>query len=198
MSHFNCLQRRDSSLILRSNFLYLKIMTLFNYTLNNDLVFYSMFAGTVGLIGYKFISTYVNSFYVDKGVQTEAWEDYSNRPSLIGPESVTSLDTVTPISQYVSPTSEVGIQTISDRVSTATTVLPIPPINIEMTPNSDIVRGATSLTIEISPTELNPNLIKEMELLNSSADLAIIEAYIPIPELMDAANSVTQFYPWFM
>jgi hypothetical protein len=31
-----------------------------------------MFAGTVGLIGYKFISTYVNSFYVDKGVQTEA------------------------------------------------------------------------------------------------------------------------------
>ena len=198
MSHFNCLQRRDSSLILRSNFLYLKIMTLFNYTLNNDLVFYSMFAGTVGLIGYKFISTYVNSFYVDKGVQTEAWEDYSNRPSLIGPESVTSLDTVTPISQYVSPTSEVGIQTISDRVSTATTVLPIPPINIEMIPNSDIVRGATSLTIEISPTELNPNLIKEMELLNSSADLAIIEAYIPIPELMDAANSVTQFYPWFM
>jgi hypothetical protein len=108
---------------------------------------------------------------------------------------VTSLDTVTPISQYVSPTSEVGIQTISDRVSTATTVLPIPPINIEMIPNSDIVRGATSLTIEISPTELNPNLIKEMELLNSSADLAIIEAYIPIPELMDAANSVTQFYP---
>jgi len=171
---------------------------MLNSLLNNDLIFYSMFAETVGFMGYKFISSYVNSFYVDKGVQTDAWEDYSNRPSLIGPESVTSIDTVTPISQYVSPTSEVGIQTISDRVSTATTVLPIPPVNIETVPNSEIVRGVTNLTMEISPIELNPDLIKQMEILNSGVDFAIIEAYIPIPEIMDVANSATQFYPWFM
>jgi hypothetical protein len=45
---------------------------LFNYLINNDLVFYSMFAGTVGLIGYKFASSYLNSFYVDKSIQTDA------------------------------------------------------------------------------------------------------------------------------
>jgi hypothetical protein len=45
---------------------------MLNYLLNNDLVFYSMFAGTVGFIGYKFVSSYLNSFYLDKGVQTSA------------------------------------------------------------------------------------------------------------------------------
>jgi hypothetical protein len=45
---------------------------MLNYLLNNDLVFYSMFAGTVGFMGYKFISSYVNSFYVDKSIQTDA------------------------------------------------------------------------------------------------------------------------------
>jgi hypothetical protein len=45
---------------------------LFNYLLENDLVFFSVFTGTVGFIGYKFVSSYLNSFYIDKGVQTEA------------------------------------------------------------------------------------------------------------------------------
>jgi hypothetical protein len=94
----------------------------------------------------------LNSFYVDKGVQTDAWEDYSNRPSLIGPESVTSIDTVTPISDNVSiespsfstyTASEVGTQITTDGTSTVTTVLPIPPVNIEIIPNSDIVNTGT-------------------------------------------------------
>jgi len=71
---------------------------LFNYLLENDLVFFSVFTGTVGFIGYKFASSYLNSFYIDKGVQTEAWEDYSNRPSQIGSDSLTSIHTITPIS----------------------------------------------------------------------------------------------------
>ena len=177
---------------------------LFNYILDNNVFFYAGFSVTVGFIGYKFVSSYLNSFYVDKGVQTDAWEDYSNRSSKMAPESVTSIDTVTPISENISPvttlqtTSEIGTQTISDRVSTATTVLPIPPVNIETVPNSENVRGVTNLTMEISPIELNPDLIKQMEILNSGVDLAIIEAYIPIPEIMDVANSATQFYPWFM
>jgi hypothetical protein len=56
-------------------------------------------------IGYKFILTYVNSFYVDKGVQTEAWENYSNRTSQMASESITSIDTITPISENISPVS---------------------------------------------------------------------------------------------
>jgi hypothetical protein len=45
---------------------------LFNYLFGNDLVFFSVFTGTVGFIGYKFASSYLNSFFVSKGVQTEA------------------------------------------------------------------------------------------------------------------------------
>jgi len=120
---------------------------MLNYLINNDLVFYSMFAGTVGFIGYKFVSSYVNSFYVDKSIQTDAWEDFSDRPSQIGSQSVTSIDTVTPISENISPvltthsTSEIGTQTITDSISTVTTVLPIPPVNIEMIPNPDLTNN---------------------------------------------------------
>ena len=86
--------------------------------------------------------SYLNSFYVDKGIQTAAWEDYSDRISQIGSKSITSIETITPISENVSPTiqttSEIGTQTSTDSISTLTTVLPIPPINIEMIPNPDL------------------------------------------------------------
>lgn len=52
-----------------------------NYILDNNLVFYGIFATTAGFIGYSFVSSYLNSFYIDKGIQTDAWEDYSDRPS---------------------------------------------------------------------------------------------------------------------
>jgi hypothetical protein len=45
---------------------------LFNYLFDNDLVFYSAFVGMEGFIGYKFVTSYFNSFYVDKGIKTEA------------------------------------------------------------------------------------------------------------------------------
>jgi hypothetical protein len=47
-------------------------MTLLNYALDNSLLFGVAFAGTAGLIGYKFVSSYLNSFYLDKGIQTSA------------------------------------------------------------------------------------------------------------------------------
>lgn len=49
-------------------------MTLFNYLIenSNDLIFYSLLSGMGGFIGYKFVSSYLNSYYVNKGVQTEA------------------------------------------------------------------------------------------------------------------------------
>jgi len=111
----------------------------FNYALDSGLLFGVAFAGTAGFIGYKFVSTYLNSFYyVDEGVQTEAWEDYSERLSQITSKSVTSIDTVTP---RFSPIENLntGAQTISENTSTVTTVLPIPPVNIEIIPNPEIV-----------------------------------------------------------
>jgi hypothetical protein len=48
-------------------------MTLFNFLIENDLIFFSMFSGTVGLIGYSFVTNYLHSTSVkDKGIQTDA------------------------------------------------------------------------------------------------------------------------------
>ena len=103
-------------------------MTLFNYLIDNGYVFYSLFACTAGFMGYKFVSFYLNSYYVDKGVQTDAWEDYSDRPSQILCDSITSIDTVTP---KFSP--------VTEGVSTVTTILPIPPVDINIIPNPDLI-----------------------------------------------------------
>jgi len=166
-------------------------MTLFNYTLNNDLVFYSMFAGTVGLIGYKFISSYVNSFYVDKSIQTDAWENYSNRSSQMAPESITSIDTITPISENISPistlqtTSGVGTLTTTDGASTVTTVLPIPTVNVEIVPNPDILELNVLNSLQESKIYEINELFSE-ELFNNvitEADLTYIVKSFTITEL---------------
>ena len=72
---------------------------LFNYLFENtsDLVFYSTFAGMGYFIGYKFISSYINSFYINKSIQTDAWKNYSNRTNQMGSNSVTSINTITPL-----------------------------------------------------------------------------------------------------
>jgi len=154
-------------------------MTLINYALDNGFIFWAGFAGMGGFISYKFVTTYLNSFYLDKGVQTEAWEDYSDRPSQIGSGSTTSIETVTPILENISPvfsansTSEIGTQTITDSISTVTTVLPIPPVNIETVPNADITLVTKSLVDQGVQTINNPESIISMteidliDLLNS-------------------------------
>lgn len=134
-------------------------MMLFDYIFDNDLVFYSLFSVTGGLLTYKFISNYRNLYYVDKEIQTDVWEDYSDRPSQILQTSPIGTDTQTPRFSPVEQinmgtqvdinTMETGIQTSqisTGNVSTATTVLPIPPVEVGMVPNPDIVN-------------LNPELI---------------------------------------
>lgn len=41
------------------------------------------------------------------------------------------------------------------------------------------------------------NMIKHNEILSSGSDVNLIEAYMTIPELIEVADSVYQFYPWF-
>lgn len=115
-------------------------MTIFNYTLENGLLFWGAFATTAGFMGYSLISSYLNSSYSDKGIQTDIWEDYSDRPSQIMQVSQTSSQNITPDfspvdyintgAQVALDTIEAGVQTISESVSTTTTVLPIPPVSI--------------------------------------------------------------------
>lgn len=104
-------------------------MTLINYIRNNDVIFFSMYAGVAGLIGYKFLKSFaVNPLYVDKGIQTDAWENYSSISS--------------PIAQT--------------DASSVTTVLPIPPQNLEVLPNPDISLITKDLVDTGTQTIKNP------------------------------------------
>jgi len=96
-------------------------MTLFNYILNNDLIFYSIFAGTAGLIGYKFVSSIWNN--LENNSENNSDFDYLN----------TDLNTSSNV--Y----SDVGIQTILNSVSTGTIVLPTPYQDIPIIPNLDMI-----------------------------------------------------------
>jgi hypothetical protein len=51
---------------------------------------------------------------------------------------ISSSECVSPASA-LQTTSEEGTQIISDNVSTVTTMLPIPPVNLVIVPNPDIV-----------------------------------------------------------
>jgi hypothetical protein len=93
-----------------------KILNSINY-LDNDFVFYGVFTGCVGALGYSLISSYINKKYVDKGTQTDTSENLMDNPA----------------------TSEVGIQTIAEDVNTITTVLPTQPVNTEVVSNPEII-----------------------------------------------------------
>lgn len=118
---------------------------LFNYIFDNDLNFYVVFAATAGFIGYSFVSSYLDSFYIDKGVQTSAWEDYSDRPSQIVSDGLTSIDAITPRFSPIDYTNT-GTQTLAGYTSTVTTILPIPPVNIEIVPNPEIIASVIKST----------------------------------------------------
>jgi len=129
---------------------------MYNFFLDNDVLFYGMFIGMGCHLGYSIAKSYINSFYVDKEIQTDAWDDYSDRPSQILQTSPITDNTITPIFSPINYTNtgaqvgldtvEAGIQTTAESVSTTTTVLPIPPVNIEMIPNPDIINNIAGNT----------------------------------------------------
>lgn len=141
-------------------------MILFDYILNNDIIFYTLFTTTGGFIGYKFVSSYINSYYLDKGIQTDSWEDFSEKASQIASDNITSMEAVTPVSPIVT--------NISD-TSTVTTILPVPPVNVEIVPNPDILVTSdintiySSKILEISQLyqkELYDNVMTNSDLIS--------------------------------
>lgn len=113
------------------------LFKVLNNNLDNDIVFYGLFIGIVGVIGFSFTSQILKKSYTDQSVQTEARENFSDRPSQITPDNVSSIDTLSPVSStikdtssLISTTSEVGIQTIAGDIT---------PVNKEVIPNQDTV-----------------------------------------------------------
>ena len=167
-------------------------MTILNYALDNGLLFYGAFASMVGFMGYKLVSSCLSYSYVDKEVQTDVWEDYLDRPSQLVSNSVTSVDTATP---RISPTehfnlsqslSGTGTQTLTEGANTATTVLPIPPVNLEVIPNPDIVQSASFEVVQ--------NMVK-----NSSSAPTYYEHSLYLQQSVDAmmrtAEVVNNLHP---
>ena len=120
------------------------VFKVLNNNLDNDLVFYGLLIGAVGVIGYSFTSKFFSKSYIEKGVQTDAGENLSDRPSQIIPDNVTSIDTLSPLSStfkdtspLIPTTSEVGTQTIAGDVT---------PVNIEVIPSQDIVGRVVDLS----------------------------------------------------
>lgn len=100
-------------------------MNLINYILDNDMIFYSVYAGTAGMIGFSFIKQYLHCFYANKEVQTSsnyankevqtsALDDYSDIPGQIVQNSETSaLDFYSEISSQIVQNSETSAETNS-------------------------------------------------------------------------------------
>lgn len=134
----------------------------------NDILFYGLF----GAFGYKLGSSFLGSLskdfklgYTDIGTQTSSWEDYSDRASLIASDrlsiqdNLTSLDTVTPLSENFETAT---IQTTSDLTS-VTTILPVPPVEISMIPNPDITRTLVDQGVQT----IDFHLLLEPSVINS-------------------------------
>jgi hypothetical protein len=138
------------------------IIKILNNYLENEYVFYGVFVGCVGALGYSFISSYLDKKSVDKGTQTETSENLMDNPSKIIQDNITSIETLSPVSpssSLIPTTSEVGIQTMAPDVNTVTTVLPTPPINIEVVPNPDtivsIIDTSNAQQVAIKVDQLN-------------------------------------------
>jgi hypothetical protein len=111
-------------------------MTILSNFLDNNIVFYGLFIGVVGAIGYSFTKKIVKKSYMETGVQTESGKNFSDKSSQIIPDNVTSIDTLSPVSStfkdtssLIPTTSEVGTQTIAGDVT---------PVNTVVLPNQDI------------------------------------------------------------
>jgi hypothetical protein len=111
-------------------------MNILNNILDNDILFYGMFAGVVCHMSFFFLSAIqpLKKEMTEKGVQTDALEEFSDRPSQIIQENLSSIETLSPVSPafeetsaVIPSTSEVGTPTIAEDV------------NIEVVPNPDIV-----------------------------------------------------------
>jgi len=120
------------------------LFKIINHNLDSDLVFYGLFIGVVGAIGYSFTSKILSKSYEEKGVQSDAEQNLSDIPSQIIPDNVTSINTLSSLpssfketSSLIPTTSEVGTQTIAGDVT---------PVNREVIPNQDIVGRVVDLS----------------------------------------------------
>jgi hypothetical protein len=111
-------------------------MNIINNIIDNDILFFGMFAGVVCHLGFSFVRAIqpVKKEMTETGVQTDALEESSDRPSEIIQDNLTSIDTLSPVSPAFEDTST--IIPSSSQVGTSTIA---EDVNIEVVPNQEIV-----------------------------------------------------------
>jgi hypothetical protein len=112
--------------------LIIKLLTN-NNNFDNDLIFYSLLIGAVGAIGYSLTTKILLKSYVEKSIQTDAGEIYSDKSSQISPDDFPSIHTLSPSS------STETIRPPISKVETKSITGDITPVNIDVRPNQDIV-----------------------------------------------------------
>lgn len=121
------------------------LFKIWNNNLDNDLVFYGTLIGVVGVIGFSITRQIFSKSYTEKGAQTDADPNLSDKPSQIIPDNVTLNNTLSPVSSTFKETSEIGIQTTSE-VGIKTIAGDVTPVNIEVIPNQNILGKVVDLS----------------------------------------------------
>lgn len=115
----------------------------------NEVLFYGIFIGMGCHFSYLIAkSAYVQYFYKDQEVQTDAWDDYSDRPSQTIADNITSSNTpiFSPV-ENIDTGSQILTGNTNTVTNTVTTILPVPPVNIEILPNPDITMRVTDTIV---------------------------------------------------
>ena len=139
---------------------------------DNSYVFFTLYAASVGFMGYRFVKEIVNSYnthyyetYIDKGVQTDAWDNFSSISNQTASDSLSSLDTITPNSPLLEEAPIINVSTtqVEAIVGESNTITHVDVAC--QTVRSSVTHvdaacqvGSNTLTQFITPATLDPDL----------------------------------------
>jgi hypothetical protein len=163
------------------------LFKVLNNPLDNDLVFYGLFFGVAGAIGYSFINEILRKSYEEKSVQTDAENNLSD--SQIIPEDVSSIETLSPVS------STASIDTLSPVSSTAS-IETLSPLSSTFKDTSSLIPtlsevGTQTIAGEVPNIEVIPN----QEIVGRVVDLSNAEYIATKVEQLNALDPFSAT-PW--
>ena len=138
-------------------------ITSLTNNLNNDFVFYGVFIGVAGAIGYSFIKNkFLSKTYFDKDVQTDTVENFSDSPSQIFSDNVTSTETLSPLSSIDSLTPLSSTETLSpssstDSLSTICSTETLSPTSSIFKNTSSLISRTSDVGIQTITGDVRPN-----------------------------------------
>jgi len=186
---------------------------LFNYIFDNDILFYGLYAGTACFLGLSFVNAWFNtsgenqtvieSSTSEDGLETiRALTSSTVEPSptlhYFTPDQLRSMIDLTTEGSIVETSwADKAVQTDNLNFQGITLNLNHSPISLDVhSLNLSSKLRIDLSSIDITNVGINPNELVQKNLLDSALDLAITEAYIPIPELAVYNDQLVQYLTW--